>query len=529
VVADLSVQPNQPRIGRYIVESKLGEGGMAESWLCRLEGTQGFTKHVVIKTLKADCRSPEFLTMFADEARIGSQLEHPNIPRVIELGQWVSSPFMVQEYVEGPSVFQILQQQSARGQFDLRFACRLVIDVARALHYAHNALDEQGRPLQVVHRDVSPSNILVSRRGVTKLIDFGVAVFLDRETRTQAGVLKGKLRYMAPELLLHGEVSHQSDMYSLGVVLYSLCAGEPPWGSGSATSSSFVTELKAGALRGFPPPSSKRSEIDPELDSIVMRCLDVDRTARFASGKQLEEALEGWLAKHGGPVPDSEVAERLVSLYPHGPSDWRPEDLTVAALRGTETLPPPPPSASWSWVAVATLALGVVPLASVLLLVVGLSVLGRPEAEGGDQPSSSQQHAPSATETARGRAKALLDESELALSRGDLVEAASQIALARLVTIEDPELEARRAALEAEIRLQSRILSLRELARTEPAAALEQARALSAGHPDHPGVLALLSSLPPPIPASPVPGLPPPRPRPPDDLLGKRTERAPTP
>jgi hypothetical protein len=524
VVSDL-VQLNQPRIGRYSVESKLGEGGMAESWLCRLDGTQGFTKHVVIKTLKADCRSQEFLTMFADEARIGSQLEHPNIPRVIELGQWVSSPFMVQEYVEGPSVFQILQQQSARGQFDLRFACRVVSDVARALHYAHNALDPQGRALAVVHRDVSPSNILVSRRGVTKLIDFGVAVFLDRETRTQAGVLKGKLRYMAPELLLHGEVSHQSDLYSLGVVLYSLCAGEPPWGSTSATASSFVTELKAGALRGFPPPSIKRSEIDPELDSIVMRCLEADRTGRFSTGKELEEALEGWLAKHGGPVPDAEVADRLATLYPHGPLDWRPDDMTVASLRG-EVLPRPAAQAPWSWVAVAALALGVVPLASVMLLVVGLSVLVQPETAGGGAAPASLEPL---SETADSRAKGLLDEAELALARGDLVEAASRSALVKLVSIEDPGLEARRAQIDAEIRLQSRILSLRELARTEPAAALEQARALSAGHPEHPGVLALLSSLPVAPPPAPVGELPAPRPRPPDDLLGKRTERAPAP
>jgi eukaryotic-like serine/threonine-protein kinase len=163
------------RIGRYVVEAKLGEGGMAETWLCRLDGAKGFSKHVVVKTMRAECSTAEYHTMFADEARIGARIEHPNIPRILEFGQTDQGPFLVQEYVDGPSVIQILRRQASSGQFNLGLGCRIVADVAGALDSAHTTLDDNGRPLGVIHRDVSPSNILVSRRGVPKLIDFGVA------------------------------------------------------------------------------------------------------------------------------------------------------------------------------------------------------------------------------------------------------------------------------------------------------------------------------------------------------------------
>ncbi|MCA9494745.1 MAG: serine/threonine protein kinase, partial [Myxococcales bacterium] len=188
----------QPMIGRYEVVAKLGEGGMAETWLCRLRGTRGFVRRVVVKTLKTEHLDvPEFHTMFADEARVGAALEHPNIPRVEELGEHGGLPYMVQEYVEGPSLYQMLKQQRRLGSLDHRVTARIVADVARALEHAWTSTDGDGQPLHVVHRDVSPSNILISVKGPSKLIDFGVARFADRETRTEAGVLKGKLRYMA--------------------------------------------------------------------------------------------------------------------------------------------------------------------------------------------------------------------------------------------------------------------------------------------------------------------------------------------
>ena len=330
--------PSELRIGRYVVESKLGEGGMAETWLCRLAGPEGASssEHVVIKTMRPECSNPEFETMFADEARIGARLEHPNIPRILEFGQTPRGPFMVQEYVDGPSVVQILRRQSAIGVPNLRLGARIVADIAGALDAAWHSVDEHGHPLRVVHRDVSPSNVLVSRRGTPKLIDFGVAMFEDRETQTEAGVLKGKLRYMAPEVLLHGDISHQADLYSLGIVLYSLCYGEPPWGS---------------------PPSRP---IDPALAAIVSRALHADRAQRFATGRELELALEGWLERNGGPMTEADVADRLVVLFPEGSSHWRPSRShggTSSTLGLVRHRPAPPPTRHGRWLLAATVLL----------------------------------------------------------------------------------------------------------------------------------------------------------------------------
>jgi len=330
------------RIGRYQVESKLGEGGMAETWLCRLNGAKGFSKRVVVKTLKADCRDPEHHTMFSDEARIGARLDHPNIARVLELGEVLGAPFIVQEFVDGPSVFQLLRRQKLVREFDLRLGCRVVCDIARALHFAYHATDDDDRPLHVVHRDVSPSNLLVARRGTTKLIDFGVAVFDDRETRTQAGVLKGKLRYMAPEVLLRDEVTHLSDVYSLGIILYGLCVGEPAWGG-----TDEVTERLKGVIVR---PSVRRPDIDPHLENIILQCLQLDPLQRYPNGNALAADLEEWLASHGGSVSDEYVAERLSALFPDGPRDWHTGfDLTGFTSMTARGSVVPSSSNLWKW------------------------------------------------------------------------------------------------------------------------------------------------------------------------------------
>ncbi|MEQ1570243.1 MAG: serine/threonine-protein kinase, partial [Myxococcota bacterium] len=349
----------QMRIGRYHVEGKLGEGGMAETWLCRLHGAKGFTKQVVIKTLKAECRDRESLVMFADEARIGSKLEHPNIPRVLEFGEILEVPYLVQEYVEGPSLFHLFRRQKLVRLFDLRLGCRIVSDIARALHYAYHAVDDDGRTLHVVHRDVSPSNVLVSKRGPSKLIDFGVSTFEDRETHTRAGVLKGKLRYMAPEVLMRDEITHRSDLYSLGIVLYALCTGEQPW--------SGVDEVPDRLRGALVPPSTRRTEVDPTLEGIVLRCLELDPTRRFANGNELADALDEWLEANGGPMTDEAVAERVAALFPDGPKDWVSGfDLTALSAIGTRHQPRPATTNPWAFVLAG--AVGLLAVSSVLLV-----------------------------------------------------------------------------------------------------------------------------------------------------------------
>lgn len=476
---------SQLKIGRYHVEAKLGEGGMAETWLCRLHGAKGFSRRVVVKTLKDGCRSTEYQTMFADEARIGSRLDHPNIPRVLEFGEAFEVPFLVQEYVEGPSVFQILHRQKIRREFDVRLGARIVLDVALALDHAYTAVDEEGRPLRVIHRDVSPSNVLVSRKGLTKLIDFGVALFENRETRTESGVLKGKLRYMAPEVLLRDEITHRSDLYSLGITLYSLCVGEPAWSGADE-----VTDRLRGMLIR---PRDRRPDFDPALEAIVMRCLEVDPEDRPATGRDLAGALQAWLAANGGPVTDPYVAEQIAELFPEGPRDWMSGyDLTLTSMSTRHTKPP----GWWRWVAGAAV-LVVVPLMAVLaglLSAVWVFALQQTTAPTAPppvpevvlvDPVSDRHHA----------AHVLLDAAERAIGSGDVAEAASQLRAANALQLTDPVLLARRERLQGQLQVSQRVKTTRDLVHMDPALALERAMALDAEYPGEPEVAELLATV----------------------------------
>jgi hypothetical protein len=480
--------PSQVRIGRYHVEAKLGEGGMAETWLCRLHGAKGFSKRVVLKTLKNDCRDAEYQTMFADEARVGARLDHPNIPRVLEFGEVLGVPYLVQEYVEGPSVYQILQRQKLRRHFDVRLGCRIVADIALALDHAYQATDEQGRPLYVIHRDVSPSNVLVSRKGLAKLIDFGVAMFEDRETRTQTGVLKGKLRYMAPEVLLRDSASHQSDLYSLGIILYGLVVGEPPWSG---------TDEVADRLRGHVEPPSVRSSagLSPALDPIVLRCLAVDPASRWPSGRALAEELEAWLASTGGPMTDHQVAEQIADLFPEGPRDWLSGyDLTATSLP-TRQVAVGASRLQWGLLlaGVATLATASVGLAAVLAT--STWYLASRPTEPEPPPGVAALPAPAPGDTQESAAVVLLDAAELALEREDLSEAASQLRAAVGLSLSDPALLSRRERLVAALQVESQVRATRDLVAVDPELALQRTLTLDRDFPGQPEVAQLLDEV----------------------------------
>jgi tRNA A-37 threonylcarbamoyl transferase component Bud32 len=478
------------RIGRYHVEAKLGEGGMAETWLCRLHGAKGFSKRVVVKTLKAESCDAEYQTMFADEARVGARLDHPNIPRVLEFGETQGVPYLVQEYVEGPSVFQILQRQKLRRHFDVRLGCRIVADIALALDHAYRATDEDGRPLYVIHRDVSPSNVLVSRKGLAKLIDFGVAMFEDRETRTQTGVLKGKLRYMAPEVLLRDSVSHQSDLYSLGILLYGLVVGEPAWSG---------TDEVADRLRGHvEAPSTRRPELSPALDAIVLKCLAVDPTRRYASGRELAEELGSYMVSDGGAMTDHQMAEQIADLFPDGPRDWLSGyDLTATSLP-TRQVTVGVSRVQWG------LILGVVSVlatASVgLLAVIAAStwyLAWRPSepVAAVAEPEPIEAPAPAPADLQESAATVLLDAAELALGRKDTAEAANQLRAAAAISLSDPTLMARRERLVAALQVDSQVRATRELVGVDPELALERTLALDREFPGQPEVAALLTEV----------------------------------
>jgi eukaryotic-like serine/threonine-protein kinase len=217
------------RLGPYTLGERLGVGGMAEVYLAESEGPHGFAKRVALKRILPQLsRDARFVAMFCDEAKICAMLEHPNIVKVIDFGEANGELFMAMEYVDGISVARLLRAVSARGErFPLGAVLYIAHEILRALSHAHEAIDERGRPLNIVHRDVSPGNVLIGREGEVKLTDFGIvrSAFVDR--RTYPGELKGKLGYMSPEQVMGEDLDPRSDLFTAAIIIAELCLVRP--------------------------------------------------------------------------------------------------------------------------------------------------------------------------------------------------------------------------------------------------------------------------------------------------------------
>ncbi|HYI02668.1 serine/threonine-protein kinase [Hyalangium sp.] len=216
--------------GRYRLIRQIARGGMGEVWEATASGEGGFVRRVAIKRLLAEHdQDPAQARMFLDEARIASQLHHANILSILDYGVVEGLPYQVLEYVDGVDAERLRERGADAGEpFPVALALHLCTEVAHALQYAHEARDPAGKPLGIVHRDVSPSNILVSWRGDVKLADFGIALARDRQERTRAGLTKGKPAYMSPEQVTRGELDGRSDLFALGCVLHALLTGHSP-------------------------------------------------------------------------------------------------------------------------------------------------------------------------------------------------------------------------------------------------------------------------------------------------------------
>src|ERR1041384_839930 len=217
-----TVLPEQ--FGKYSLIGHLATGGMAEVWLARQVGLQGFEKIVVIKRARPELTDRDTTRRFLDEARLVATLEHPNIAQVYEIGSVAGSYFFVMEYVDGADARRLIETSIAnRYPIALADALYIIIHVCTALHYAHEKHDLEGRPLKLIHRDVSPSNVLISHDGAVKVCDFGIAKAHNRKTEdTQSGVLKGKFSYMSPEQCQSKPIDRRSDVFSIGILLYEL-------------------------------------------------------------------------------------------------------------------------------------------------------------------------------------------------------------------------------------------------------------------------------------------------------------------
>ena len=279
------------RFGRYVLLDRIGAGGMAEVFRAVMPGVEGFQRTFVVKRILAErAQSPYFVDMFVQEARINALLHHPNIVQVFDFGNVSGTYFLAMEYVRGRDVSEILRRLRERERpCPAGVAAFIAREVAGALSYAHTLAAPDGTALNIVHRDISPSNIICPRTGGVKLLDFGIAKALGEPEveKTGHGVFKGKLSYIAPERIKDLPVDARADLFALGAVFWEMLAGRKLFRG----KSDFET-LKNVAELEVPPPSSIRPDVPPELDRIVARALARDPAERYQTAQALADDLD---------------------------------------------------------------------------------------------------------------------------------------------------------------------------------------------------------------------------------------------
>ncbi|MFL5343736.1 MAG: protein kinase domain-containing protein [Hyalangium sp.] len=304
------------RFGKYVLIRKLAEGGMAEIYLAKQIGAEGFERDVVIKCmLDHFTQHREFVSMFLDEARLAARLHHPNIVQITDLGVADNRYFICMEYLAGEDLDAVIAAAHYKGQgVPIPIAARLILSTLEGLEFAHG-YQEQGQPVGLVHRDISPSNIFVTYQGTVKVLDFGIAKASSRVTQTQPGLLKGKWGYMSPEQA-RGEqqLDARSDLFSLGVTFHELLTARRV----------FERDTEIGVLlalmdQPIPPPSAHRPEIPPALDRIVMKALERRREDRYASAADMRADLEEFLRGTASIPGVSQLAQYMQGVF--GPAD----------------------------------------------------------------------------------------------------------------------------------------------------------------------------------------------------------------
>lgn len=318
--------------GKYRIIGQIGKGGMADVFLGAAAGPLGVSKPVVIKMLQSAARNDPVLSrMFLDEARLAARLSHPNVIHTYDIGEDNGALFLAMEYLEGKTLGQLCGALAKRsGLVDVAMACHLVVEVLEGLDYAHELCEFDGRALGIVHRDVSPQNVFVTFDGRVKVLDFGIAKTTSRESQTERGVLKGKVRYMAPEQASGSEVNRRADLFSTGVLLWELLTGERLHrGETTAVLLRIVTEAS-------PRVSSRRPDIDPELDEIVAVALARNPDARFHTAAEMANTLTDYLSRRGLAVRSGDVVSLLQSLFPGAREESRRRaDAWMESERGS--------------------------------------------------------------------------------------------------------------------------------------------------------------------------------------------------
>jgi eukaryotic-like serine/threonine-protein kinase len=307
----ISTIPAPLRLGPYELLRRIATGGMAEVYLARRAGPHGFQKIVAVKRILPQfARDPDFVAMFVDEARVCARLGHPNIVQVFDFGEDQGELYMAMEYVDGTTGARLVRAVAARSEeIPLEVCLYVTLSVLRALECAHGARDEEGKPLSLVHRDVSPGNVLIDRSGAVKLTDFGIARAAEIERRTDAGQLKGKLGYMSPEQVVGRDLDARSDIFTLGIVLAEMLILRPLFGGGKELD--VLIRIRDADLS---PIDRAVGRVPDDLRAVLFRALARDPALRWPSALAFAEAIEDIVRRRRLQVGPSRLAALIEKL-----------------------------------------------------------------------------------------------------------------------------------------------------------------------------------------------------------------------
>ncbi|HYI00523.1 serine/threonine protein kinase [Hyalangium sp.] len=338
------------QVGKYQLIRELAVGGMAEVFLARTAGPMGFEKLLVLKRILPHmAREPAFIQMFFSEATLAARLTHPNIVQIFDFGESDGSYYLAMEYLDGPSLRTLLDDSLRLGGPLPPVPCaRIIASACEGLAFAHDFRDPAtGQPLDIVHRDISPDNILLSRQGAVKVVDFGIAKAAGQQHRTQTGMIKGKLAYMPPEQIRNQTLDRRVDVYALGLVFYELVTGQRPFDAPTEAS------LMHSILFELPMPAVLRQPDLPEpVQRILQRALAKDRDQRYPDCFAFQADLEEYILSTGRPVTTQHIAQLIAQVSPpihDAPLPALPpgspplEDTTLRVAPDQSTLPPGSP------------------------------------------------------------------------------------------------------------------------------------------------------------------------------------------
>ncbi|MDB4964188.1 MAG: serine/threonine protein kinase [Myxococcales bacterium] len=368
-------RPAPTRLGRYDLIGHLATGGMAEIHLARLSGEEGFWRLFVVKRLLPElCASREYIAMLFDEGRIAGRLNHPNVCEVYELGRDGVEYFLVMPYLDGIPLHDLIARPREADRLrELRIWAGVIIQACAGLHYAHELRDEQDRLLELVHRDISPSNVFVTADGLVKVLDFGIAKVLGSSV-TEAGTIKGKTQYMSPEQLLGKPLDRRADLFSLGIVMFELATHQRLFKRDSE-----YLSARAILEDAIPRADAVDPAIPTEVADVIARALARDPRDRHGDAKELALAIVDAMAKHGGVATPAEIAAVVTSTDELTAQRTRqakivdvaraqPIEVATRPMRGEKTIVSPPPTHAQSFsgwrrgvtiALIATLALSV--------------------------------------------------------------------------------------------------------------------------------------------------------------------------